>query len=91
MIRATLEDKARTPLASPSRCDEAYVSRGAGSTLCYSGVGAADDAFVPRQRFSRGFLIKEPHVQILAAELADCIEKRRADRPGDSEKSVSVP
>ena len=31
-------------------------------------------------------LIREPHVQTLAAELADCIEKRRADRPGDTER-----
>ena len=35
-------------------------------------------------------IVKEPHVQALAAELADCIEKRRADRPGDTERSASV-
>ncbi len=35
-------------------------------------------------------IVKEPHVQTLAAELADCLEKRCADRSGDSEKSVSV-
>ena len=56
VIRATLEDKMRTPLANSSRCAEAYVSLGMGSTLCYSDIGAADDAFVPGQRFSRGFL-----------------------------------
>ena len=36
-------------------------------------------------------IIKEPYVHPLAAELADCLEKRRADRPSDSEQSVSVP
>ncbi len=56
VVKATLEDKTETPLVGRSRCAEAYVSLGMGSTLCYSDVGAADDAFVPRQRFSRGFL-----------------------------------
>ena len=51
-----MEGKTETPLVGPSRCAEAYVSLGMGSTLCYSDIGAADDAFEPRQRFSRGFL-----------------------------------
>ena len=56
VIRATLEDNTTTPLVGPYRCAEAYVSLSMGSTLCYSDVGAAHDAFVPQQRFSQGFL-----------------------------------